>query len=359
MAVMYLDEALAHIRAGKADIRLLDGIRVDSYGSMVPINNVAAVNTPDARSIAIKPWDKNMFRVIEKAIIDSELGIMPENNGEIIRIGIPPLTEERRKQLAKQCKSECETAKVSVRNARRDAIDALKKAVKDGMAEDDWEGWKMLTDAGKTLGFRGGKAQRSWELIQALNARESTLNALYDFRPLISPEGWLPPVIDEAQDVAHITPDQIRTSSRVWTIIRPERFVSNPPGWRDWLLRGLSTTATPGTEGSVVPEDSLQRKVWETALRQGWQEGRQNADLTLEANQKTLTRDYRGMMLYSLLWRQGMITRPDVSDQMQTVTGDGKKLVTGDRVRRLKNHAEFNLQKSHWRPLTGTEGGSR
>lgn len=69
--------------------------------------------------------------------------------------------------------------------------------------------WKMLTDAGKTLGFRGGKAQRSWELIQALNARESTLNALYDFRPLISPEGWLPPVIDEAQDVAHITPDQI------------------------------------------------------------------------------------------------------------------------------------------------------
>ena len=91
MAIMYLDEALAHIRAGKADIRLLDGIRVDSYGSMVPINNVAAVTTPDARSIAIKPWDKSMFRVIEKAIIDSSLGIMPENNGEIIRIGIPPL----------------------------------------------------------------------------------------------------------------------------------------------------------------------------------------------------------------------------------------------------------------------------
>ena len=85
---------------------------------MVPINNVAAVTTPDARSIAIKPWDKSMFRIIEKAIIDSELGIMPENNGEIIRIGIPPLTEERRKQLAKQCKGEGETAKVSVRNAR-------------------------------------------------------------------------------------------------------------------------------------------------------------------------------------------------------------------------------------------------
>ena len=134
MAVMYLEEALAHIRAGKASTRLLDGIRVDSYGSMVPISNVAAVTTPDARSITIKPWDKSMFRVIEKAIIDSDLGIMPENNGEIIRIGIPPLTEE---QLAKQCKAEGETAKVSIRNARRDGIDALKKAVKDGLAEDE------------------------------------------------------------------------------------------------------------------------------------------------------------------------------------------------------------------------------
>ena len=140
MAIMYLDEALAHIRAGKADIRLLDGIRVDSYGSMVPINNVAAVTTPDARSIAIKPWDKSMFRVIEKAIIDSSLGIMPENNGEIIRIGIPPLTEERRKQLANQCKGEGETAQVSVRNARRDAIDALKKSGQDGLAEDAQKG---------------------------------------------------------------------------------------------------------------------------------------------------------------------------------------------------------------------------
>lgn len=136
MAVMYLEDALAHIRAGKADVRLLDGIRVDSYGSMVPINNCAAVTTPDARTIAIKPWDKSMFRVIEKAIIDSDLGIMPENNGEVIRINIPPLTEERRKQLVKQCGKEEEQAKVSVRNGRRDIIDKLKKGIKDGLAED-------------------------------------------------------------------------------------------------------------------------------------------------------------------------------------------------------------------------------
>ena len=135
-AVMYLEEALAHIRAGKANIKLLDGIRVDSYGSMVPINNVAAVNTPDARTIAIKPRDKNMFRIIEKAIIDSDLGLNPDNNGEFIRLSIPPLTEERRKQLVKQCGKEEEQAKVSVRNARRDGIDQLKKAVKDGLAED-------------------------------------------------------------------------------------------------------------------------------------------------------------------------------------------------------------------------------
>lgn len=135
-AIMYLDEALAHIRAGKANVKILDGVRVDSYGSLVPINNVASVTTPDARTIAIKPWDKSMFRPIEKAIIDSEVGIMPENNGEIIRLGIPPLTEERRKQLAKQAGKEAEQAKVSVRNARRDTNDKLKKGIKDGLSED-------------------------------------------------------------------------------------------------------------------------------------------------------------------------------------------------------------------------------
>lgn len=140
MALEYLSESLSHIRAGKANPKLLDGIRVDSYGSTMPINNVAAITTPDARSIVIKPWDKSMFPVIEKAIIDSDLGIMPENNGEVIRIGIPPLTEERRIQLTKQCKAEGETAKISVRNARRDGIDWLKKAVKEGLPEDTQKG---------------------------------------------------------------------------------------------------------------------------------------------------------------------------------------------------------------------------
>ena len=137
MSVLHLEDTLAHIRDGRADVRILDDIRVNSYGSMVPLNNVAAVTTPDARTIAIKPWDKSMFKIIEKAIIDSEVGIMPENNGEIIRLGIPPLTEERRRALAKQCSKEGEEAKVAIRNARRDGIDRLKKAVKDGLSEDN------------------------------------------------------------------------------------------------------------------------------------------------------------------------------------------------------------------------------
>lgn len=136
LAVVYLDEALARIRAGKANPKILDGVRVDYYGSQVPISQVANVATPDARTITITPWEKSMFREIEKAIINSEVGITPENNGEVIRLGIPPLTEDRRKQLVKQSKAEAEQAKVSVRNARRDAIDALKKAIKQGMPED-------------------------------------------------------------------------------------------------------------------------------------------------------------------------------------------------------------------------------
>ena len=135
-AIEYLDEQLAHIRAGKANPRILDGIKVLYYGSLVPLTNVASVSTPDARTLIITPWEKPLIKDIEKALINSELGIMPDNNGEIIRLGIPPLTEERRKMLAKQVKQEAETAKISVRNARREANDLLKKSVKEGMHED-------------------------------------------------------------------------------------------------------------------------------------------------------------------------------------------------------------------------------
>jgi ribosome recycling factor len=135
-AVDFLDEQLAHIRAGKANPKILDGIKVLYYGSPTPLANVATITTPDAKTIIITPWEKNIIRDIEKAIMDSEVGITPENNGEIIRLGIPPLTEERRRTLAKQSKQEAENGKISVRNARRDAIEQLKKSIKDGVPED-------------------------------------------------------------------------------------------------------------------------------------------------------------------------------------------------------------------------------
>ena len=135
-AILFLDDALAHIRAGKASARILDPVRVDYYGSMSPLANVATITTPDARTIQIQPWEKKMLGEIERAIINSNIGLAPNNNGECIRLILPPLTEERRQQLAKQCKGEAENAKMSVRNARRDAIELLKKQIKEGLPED-------------------------------------------------------------------------------------------------------------------------------------------------------------------------------------------------------------------------------
>ncbi|NDW18476.1 ribosome recycling factor [Dysgonomonas sp. 216] len=135
-SVEFLEESLAHIRAGKANPRILDGIKLEYYGSITPLSGVASITTPDAKTIIIQPWEKQMLKEIEKAILNSDVGITPDNNGEMIRLSIPPLTEERRKALVKQSKQEVEDAKISIRNARRDAIDAIKKTVKDGTPED-------------------------------------------------------------------------------------------------------------------------------------------------------------------------------------------------------------------------------
>lgn len=132
----FLEDTLSRIRAGRANPRLLDGIMVEYYGTMTPLTSTATVTTPDAKSIVIQPWEKSMLKPIEKAIMNSDVGITPENNGEVIRLGIPPLTEERRKQLVKQIKQEAEDAKISIRNFRREGIDSIKKAVKDGLPED-------------------------------------------------------------------------------------------------------------------------------------------------------------------------------------------------------------------------------
>ncbi len=136
-AVDFLEEDLKSYRLGKASPSVFNGVTVDYYGTPTPLLQIASVTTPDAKTIAIQPWEKTMIPKIEKAIMDANIGLTPANNGEIIRCIVPALTEERRKDLIKKAKAAGENSKVVVRNARRDAVDALKKAQKnDGMSED-------------------------------------------------------------------------------------------------------------------------------------------------------------------------------------------------------------------------------
>ena len=136
-AIEHLDNELVRIRAGKANVRILDGIQVEYYGTLTPLNQVSNISTPDAKTIMIQPWEKTMIDPIEKALMTSNVGITPANNGEVIRLVIPPLTEERRRELVKQVKSEGENARVSLRNSRREANDEYKQMQKDGLSEDE------------------------------------------------------------------------------------------------------------------------------------------------------------------------------------------------------------------------------
>lgn len=135
-ALAHLENELSKIRAGKANPKILNDVLVDYYGTPTPLAQVANITVPDPRTIAVQPWEKAMLSPIQKAIMNANLGFNPDNNGEIVRINVPALTEERRKDLAKQSRTVGETAKVSIRNARRDAIDEFKKMVKDGLPED-------------------------------------------------------------------------------------------------------------------------------------------------------------------------------------------------------------------------------
>jgi ribosome recycling factor len=136
MAIAHLEKELLHIRAGKSSPAMIDSVHVDYYGSLTPLNQVSNISTPDPRTIAIQPWEKKMIPVIEKAIMAANLGFNPDNNGEVIRINIPPLTEERRKGLVKQAYKEGENAKISIRTARKNANEELKKLLKTGLPED-------------------------------------------------------------------------------------------------------------------------------------------------------------------------------------------------------------------------------
>ena len=135
-AISHLEAELSKIRAGKANPSMLDSIMVDYYGNPTPLNQVGNISVLDARTISIQPWEKNMLQAIERGIMAANIGITPQNDGNTIRLFLPPLTEERRKELVKKCYGEGETAKVSIRNIRRDAIEQIKKLQKDGVSED-------------------------------------------------------------------------------------------------------------------------------------------------------------------------------------------------------------------------------
>jgi ribosome recycling factor len=135
-AISHLEAELVKIRAGKANPQMLDGITVDYYGTPTALNQIGNVSALDARTLTIQPWEKNMLQPIERAIINSNIGINPQNDGNIIRLFLPPLTEERRKELVKRCQGEGEHGRVAIRNIRRDAIESIKKAQKNGLSED-------------------------------------------------------------------------------------------------------------------------------------------------------------------------------------------------------------------------------
>ncbi len=156
-ALEHFEVAISNVRAGKASVGMVGSVMVESYGQTMPLSGVASVTVPDAKTILIQPWDKNVIGDIEKAIVNSNLGMAPSNNGEQIRLNVPPLTEERRKELVKQIKSDAESARITLRGVRRDAIDAIKKAVKaDGLPEDvakdgELEAQKMVDTISKKI----------------------------------------------------------------------------------------------------------------------------------------------------------------------------------------------------------------
>ncbi len=150
-AIDHCDSELNKIRAGKASPSMLDDIVVEYYGTPTPLNQVASVNSPDARTIVIQPWEKSLLGPIEKAIMEANLGVNPQNDGIIIRINVPPLTEERRRDLAKKAKAEAETGKIAIRNIRKDANEKIRKLKSEGVSEDEMKTGEgeiqKLTDA--------------------------------------------------------------------------------------------------------------------------------------------------------------------------------------------------------------------
>ncbi|MEM7160866.1 MAG: ribosome recycling factor [Bacteroidota bacterium] len=164
-SIDHFQKELQSIRAGKANPSMLDSVKLDYYGSETPLSQVANINTPDARTISVQPWEKNLLEDVATAITYANLGLNPQNNGEMIIISVPPLTEERRQDLCKKCRAEGENAKVSVRNVRKDAMDQIKGLQKDGLSED-----MAKTAEGKVEGIVKNFTEQIDKIISAKEA---------------------------------------------------------------------------------------------------------------------------------------------------------------------------------------------
>ncbi|MBY0242645.1 MAG: type IV secretion system DotC family protein [Burkholderiaceae bacterium] len=212
---------------------------------------------------------------------------------------------------------------------------------------------QVLREAGRTMGFRGGLKQCGRQLALGLEGRSAVLDQIFQFATLVTADGVLPPVIEEASDVASFDVDQFRTADHVYRIARPERFISVPPTWRDYLLAGLAINGPldmPDTD--ILPKDEQEAALWRGAITSGWGEGCKQGEAIMTANFNRLTRDFTGMLRYSTLIQQGQIRRTRVAESVQIVTGDGQRLAIGDRHRRITEKATLEPDPRNWTPTT-------
>ncbi|AKU21226.1 type IV secretory system conjugative DNA transfer family protein [Massilia sp. NR 4-1] len=212
---------------------------------------------------------------------------------------------------------------------------------------------QVLQEAGRTLGFRGGLKQCGYQLAAGLEARANVLEQIFQISTLVTVEGVLPPVIEEASDVAAFDEDQFRTADHVYRIARPERFVSVPPTWRDYLLAGLVINGPldmPDTD--ILPKDEGETALWRNAITSGWNEGCKQGEAILAANFNRLTRDFTGMLRYSTLIQQGRIQRTKIAESVQIATGNGQRLAIGDRHRRITDKATLETNPRNWTPTS-------
>lgn len=210
---------------------------------------------------------------------------------------------------------------------------------------------QVLREAGRTLGFRGGLKQCGHQLATGLESRADVLEQIFQFATLVTVDGVLPPVIEEASDVASFDEGQFRMADHVYRIARPERFISVPPTWRDYLLAGLVINGQLDMPAAdILPKDEKETALWRESITSGWNEGCKQGEAILTANFNRLTRDFTGMLRYSTLIQQGQIKRTRVAESVQIVTGNGQRLAIGDRHRRITDKAALETNPRSWMP---------